>query len=130
MKNKLNRIKGIALTAVLCWACYEMQAQKATEIYIPLGKSPGVSGKFSLIGKVESVNAKDSTISIRQQGGVKTGRITANTIIYLDKSNLKRPNTKGSLTDIKQGVLVELKYQDNHSGGLIEWLKVQLERQD
>ncbi len=30
-------------------------AQQATEIYIPIGKSPGLSGKTTVIGTIENV---------------------------------------------------------------------------
>jgi hypothetical protein len=105
-----------------------LAAQKKTEIYIPVGKSPGISGKLTTIGKVQAVNLKDSTITIAQDSGNKTIRIVSDTEIYLDKSRLKLTNQRGSLSDIKKGQSVEAKYKDNNPGrGLIEWIKIQLE---
>jgi hypothetical protein len=123
---KLNK-KIIVFIALLCWAFSSLYAQKETEVFIPLGKSPGVSGKYSVIGKVETMNANDSVITIAQDANIKTFKINSHTEIYLDKSKLKLTNTKGSFADIKKGLLVEAKYKDNKLGDLIEWLKVQIE---
>jgi hypothetical protein len=127
MEAILKHIKTIILTTILFLVSYDIYAQKETEVFIPLGKSPGVSGKYSVMGRVETVNAADSTINIRQEAGMKTIKITAETEIYLDKSKLKLTNKKCSFSDCKPGLMVEAKYKDNKPGGLIEWLKVQLE---
>ncbi len=127
MKTLLKHTKIIILTTILCWASYGIYAQKETEVFIPLGKSPGVSGKYSVMGKVGTVNTVDSTITIAQDATNKTIKITAGTEIYLDKSKLKLTNKKGSFADIKEGLMVEAKYKNNKPDGLIEWLKVQLE---
>ena len=122
-----NHIKIIILTIILCWVSYDIYAQKETEVFIPVGKSPGVSGKYSVIGRVESVNWSDSSVTISQEGGLKNVKITRNTKIYLDRSKLKLTNRKCSMADCKPGRLVEAKYKDNKPGSSIEWLKVQLE---
>ncbi|SRR6266496_4664756 len=127
MKTLLKHTKIIILTTILCWTSYGIYAQKETEVFIPLGKSPGVSGKYSVMGKVGTVNTADSTITIAQDATIKTIKITAGTEIYLDKSKLKLTNKKGSFADIKEGLMVEAKYKNNKPDGLIEWLKVQLE---
>ena len=128
MKTGLKYIKTILLIFIFCRASFDIYAQKTTEIYIPVGKSPGVSGKYSLMGRVEAVNMNDSTITIKQDAGsTTTVKITAWCAIYLDKSKLKLSNKKGYCADIKQGMKAEAKYKDNKPGGLIEWLKVQLE---
>lgn len=127
MKNRFNHIKTIILSAFLCCMVYNMQAQRATEVYIPLGKSPGLSGKYCTMGKVETVNAATAVMTIKQGTEMKTCKITAGTEIYLDNSKRKLPNKKGSVADIKQGLMVEVKYKDNKPDGLIEWVKVQFE---
>ena len=128
MKINLKQVKTIVLIFVFCWICSDLYAQKMTEIYIPVGQSPGVSGKYSLMGSVESVNMNDSTVTIRQDGGSKTTiKITAGCAVYLDKSKLKLSNKKGYCANIKQGMKAEAKYKDNKPGGLIEWIKVQPE---
>ena len=119
--------KIIVFVPILCWAFNSLYAQKETEVFIPLGKSPGVSNKYSVMGKVETVNVSDSVITVGQDGNIKTLKINSNTEIYLDKSKLKLTNIKGSLAEIKKGQLIEAKYKNNKPGDTIEWLKVQIE---
>ena len=39
-------------------------AEKETEIYIPLGQSPGLSGNYSAIGRIEQVNYQKNTLTM------------------------------------------------------------------
>ena len=122
------RNKKISLLALILFAftvC--VHAQKETEVFIPIGKSPGVSGKHSIMGKVESVNVSDSTMSIRQETGIKTLKMTEQTKIYLDKSKLNQQNKKGNYTDLRTGMTTEIKYVDNKPGNPIDWIKVAIE---
>ena len=127
MKIRFRHFKIIILAAAMCWASYELQAQKSTEIYIPLGKSPGVSGKYCVMGRVDAVNAVNSTITVKLGAAIKACTITTATAIYLDKSKLKLSNKKGVFADIKPGLMVEVKYKDNKPDSFVEWIKVQLE---
>jgi hypothetical protein len=127
MKNVFKKSRNNIVTVILCAVPFCLQAQRSTEIYIPCGKSPGVSGKYSVMGKVEMVKAGDSTITMRQATGLKSMRWTAATAIYLDKSKLKLQNKKGTWADIKPGMTAEVKYIDNKPGGKVEWIKVLIE---
>jgi hypothetical protein len=88
-----------------------------------------VSGKLSVVGKLGTISLHDSAVTLVQgQGEIKNFRINYHTAIYLDRSKLKLTNTKGTLADVKPGVMAEVKYMDNKPGGLLaEWIKVQLE---
>lgn len=100
------------LTAVIfCLLCAVCEAQKSTELYIPIGKSPGLSiaGK-TITGTVTKVDGDTITV------GAHTIRITADTKIFLDRSQAKLTNLYGAKQDIKVGVFVE--------GYLSEWLKI------
>ena len=44
-------------------------AQKTTELYIPFGQSPGLSGKHTLIGKIVQVNALNNSITMADTAG-------------------------------------------------------------
>ena len=128
MKIDMKHIKTFILISIFCWLSSEIYAQKMTEIYIPVGQSPGVSGKYSLLGRVEAVNRNDSTVTIIKESGSKTTfRITAGCAIYLDKNKLKLRNSRGYCADIKPGMKAEAKYKDNKPDGPIEWLKIQIE---
>jgi hypothetical protein len=128
MKTILKYISAIIVTAIFCWMSYDTYAQKETELFIPIGQSPGVSGKLSVMGKCGSVIPNDSVVSLMQQQGSMTNcKINHCTAIYLDRSKLKLTNIKGTLSDIKPGSLMEVKYMDNKPGSLAEWIKVQME---
>ena len=128
MKNILKYIRAIITIAVFCWMSYDTYAQKETELFIPIGQSPGVSGKLSVMGKCGPVIPHDSVVSlVQQQGSTTNCRIDHCTAIYLDRSKLKLTNIKGTLSDIKPGSLMEVKYLDNKPAGLAEWIKVQVE---
>ena len=127
METILKYLRIIIFSGSLFLVSHDLYAQKETEVFIPLGKSPGVSGKYSIIGKVETVNAADSTITIRQDTGMKTIKITAATEIYLDRSKQKLTNRKCSFAECKPGLMTEAKYKDNKPESSIEWLKVQPE---
>jgi hypothetical protein len=128
MKINIRQLKKIIILSIFTWISVDLSAQTMTEIYIPLGKSPGVSGKYSLIGRVESFNMIDSSMTIMlNTGSRKNMIITSVCDIYLDKSKLRLRNKKGYCADIKKGLLVEAKYFDNKPDRPIEWLKIQIE---
>lgn len=119
--------RKVWLTIILFAFAFCLHAQKETEVYIPLGKSPGVSGKYSMICKVETVRTVDSIMTIKQEAGVMNLKLTGQTKVYLDKSKLNQQNKKGTLADIKPGMTMEVKYVDNKSGNPVDWIKVQIE---
>ncbi len=55
-------------------------------------------------------------------------QITDRTEIWLDRSKLRLANRAGSLNDLKEGLMVEVKYQDDaqRGKGPAVWIKVQL----
>lgn len=124
-----KRIKIILLTITLVWIYSFSIAQKSTEIYIPVGKSPGISGKYSTIGRVEAINLTDSTITIAIAGelGSHTIKCAKDTKIWVDKSSIKQFNKDANLIDIKIGSIIEIKYKGNKSDALVEWIKIQIE---
>lgn len=109
-----------SVIAVLCSVSYA-HGQKETERYIPLGQSPGVSKKFTYIGSIDAVALADRTIT----AGGRTVKITDSTRIWIDRSALKQPAETGSISDLKQGRTVEIKYDDPARPQVAEWIKVQ-----
>lgn len=114
-------------TIFLLGMIQSVSAQKATEIYIPVGQSPGLSGEYTTLGKVNTVNIQKQTISMSDAERSYELKITDSTQIWLDRSRLKLSNQMGSMKDIKEGMLAEVKYQKNERGGAVEWIKLQLE---
>ena len=111
---------------LLVLLCHEARSQKMTEVFIPIGESPGVSGKTTKMGKVESVKTQDYSVTMTLADQTKaTIKIEKSTAIYLDKSILKQPNSQGKWEDIKPGLLMEAKYSDIDKS-TCEWIKVQV----
>jgi hypothetical protein len=116
--------------AVAIWVTMpNLLAQRATELYIPIGKSPGISGKCSMLGTIDSVDTSEGVVYMHDSTGyyyeVQVGDETK---IYLDKSELKLSNKVGSLADCKVGDYCEVLYQSRSrkKSGEGEWIKVRV----
>ncbi len=97
-------------------------AQKATEIFIPMGKSPGISYKYSYMGKIESVNRQNRTI----KADGRNIKVSSDTKIWLDRTALGAANIAGRFADLKSGRLVEIKYVNVDRRQVAEWIKVKI----
>jgi hypothetical protein len=104
---------------------FSADAEKSTELYIPIGQSPGLSGEYTVMGKIDQVNLQNRTLKMSGASGSYTVKMTESTSIYLDRSNVKRTSTYGTLVDCKAGDTVEVKFEDNSRNKPIEWIKVQ-----
>jgi len=101
--------------------------QKATEMFIPIGQSPGLSNKISIVGTIETIDARGQTIVVAGPSGSWDATITDRTKIWLDKSKLALPNQKGTFTDLRKGLLAEVKYEEaGVSRGPADWIKVRI----
>ena len=103
--------------------------QKAAEMFIPTGQSPGLSGKVTVMGKIEAINPQERSITIAGPSATLSARVTDRTQIWLDRSKLRQTNQAGTFADLRVGRTVEVKYEGaQHRGeGPAEWIKVQLE---
>jgi hypothetical protein len=128
---KLKGVMGVVATGVWLWCGVPpAHGQKATEMFIPIGQSPGLSNTISVVGTIAAVDPRGQTIAITGASGSWSATITGRTKIWLDKSTLRLPNQTGSFADLKQGLLVEVKYEDpegrSKAKGAAEWIKVQV----
>jgi hypothetical protein len=114
-----------AVVALLCATAFA-HGQKATEQFIPVGQSPGVSGKHTSIGEVAEVDARGKTVTIIEPAGKRTVKITDKTRIWLDRSKLKQASATGGFADLKKGRRVEVKYEDPTRRDVAEWVKVEV----
>lgn len=118
-------LKLMAIIMFLMSSLSFTYAQKMTEKFIPIGKSPGLSGKFTLIGKVEAVDPQKRTLVCADRAGSHVVNVTEQTNIWLDRSQLNQTNQTGSLTDCQKGRVVEVKFLDKErKEGPAEWIKV------
>ncbi len=122
----MKRIKNTLLIVLLIAATTACIAQKTTEIFIPIGQSPGVSGTETIYGHIQSLSLAESTCTVATPEGDKTVELIGDPVIYLDYSKLKKPNKYGEISDITVGCNVELKFLDNEKRDSIDWIKVEM----
>ena len=123
--NMLKLILAITFICVLIMSVVSVQAEKSTELFIPIGQSPGLSGEYTVMGKIDQVNPVNQTIQMSGPSGSYTVKLTQFTHIYLDRSKVQLPNSYGGLADCQAGDTVEVKFFDNSRNKPIEWIKVQ-----
>ena len=115
--DSATRSRGLKPTFLRCILrcsvvfCLSLTAQKATELFIPIGKSPGLSAQGKTIqGTISKVEGNKITI------GEKSIEVSDKTKIFLDRSEVKKTSTIGTRADIVAGVFVE-SFSD-------EWIKI------
>ncbi len=123
----MKHLIALVVTLILGFGISETYAQKATEIFIPVGQSPGVSGSYSMIAKIDRVKSEDQTINISNSSGSYTVKIMEQTQIWLDRSKLKMTNKVGSFSDLKSNLTIEVRYKDKERKGEVAWVKIQFE---
>jgi len=126
MRKHLLTVLGAA--ALLWGSASSAHGQRATEMFIPVGQSPGVSGKYSVVGKIKSISAQNQILTIAGSAGTHTATITSRTKIWLDRSKLRLANRSGTFSDCQEGQTVEIKYEDpkQMGRGAAEWIKIQV----
>jgi hypothetical protein len=126
------RLYLVILISIACfWDVPSAYGQKATEIFIPIGQSPGLSGKYSIIGKIDSVDYQTHSMRVIDSSGSYIVKVMEETQIWLDKSELKLTNVEGTLEDCQEGRLIEVRYKnaEKKEEMYAEWIKVQITSQ-
>ena len=95
-------------------------AQKTTEQFIPIGQSPGLSGKYTEIAEIAAVDPAARTITLDG----RSVAVTARTHIWLDRSKMKQPSVAGDFSNLTVGRRVEVSYQDETKRITAAWIKV------
>ncbi len=103
----LNYCLALGIVIVALGGVLEAFGQEATEMYIPIGQSPGVSSKSSLLGTIESVDPGKRR-----------------TLIWIDRSHQKQRNQTGALADLQPGRKVEIKPEEGAGQAIAKWIKV------
>ena len=116
-------IKSLLLVCMI-WSFSPANGQQTTEQYIPIGYSPGVSDKYSYIGRIVAIDRKARTISVESRGVVRIIKVTVETRIWLDRSKARRENLLADFVDCEVGLKVELMYlRDNKN--VADWIKIE-----
>jgi hypothetical protein len=122
----LKRTLFVAFIVGLVGVLSQALAEKTTELYIPLGQSPGVSGKLTLIGKIDRVDQQKGVLTLSNASGSYDVQVTESTKIYLDKSKLSQKNEYGALADCKKGMSAEVRFVEDERGRPADWIKLQV----
>jgi hypothetical protein len=117
---------GLALILGLLCSIPLAHAQQATERYIPLGKSPGLSGKYTYIGPISAADPESRTLTVFGPAGSRTVRITERTRIWLDRTKLRLPTRDGHFEDFRRGRMAEVEYEDHERKESAAWVKVEI----
>jgi len=122
-------MRRIIIALILAAAPAPAMAQQATEIYIPIGRSPGLSGTKTVIGRIDAIDAQTMTLTVRGADGRAWAMLEETSKIYLDRSTLARPCRYGFAEDCQIGRLCEVKWRRNNPGGRaepgeVEWIKI------
>ncbi len=104
------------------------QGQQMTEMFIPIGKSPGVSGKTSLIGEIAAVDSERRTLTISMPAGPQSVTLTGSTWIWLDRSGSQLSNRTGTLAHLQKGRKAEVRFLEADRKRTAEWVKVQIDQ--
>ena len=98
--------------------------QQSSEQFIPIGQSPGISGKLSYIGSIVEVNRAESTLVVESNRGTKTIKVTPETRYWLDRSKTRQANRVSSYEDCEVGRKVEVKHA-REDESIADWIKIE-----
>lgn len=117
---------GIRLMMLACviFACPAAYGQQSTEQYIPIGYSPGVSGKYSYVGPIVALDRNAHTITVEERGEMREIKVTEQTRIWLDRSKTRRENRNADYADCEIGQMIEVKYSSEDQKSA-DWIKIE-----
>ena len=119
----MNMLTRIVLAGGLLFASAAFP-QQATEQYIPIGQSPGLSPDETVIGTITAVDEDRHRVTIRSDRGPVAVTMTEKTRYYLDSSHVGTRNYRGSYEDCEVGRRVEAR---TDAEGNVEWIKIESE---
>lgn len=122
--NKMAIVIPAAILSMLVSG--QVLSQKATEQFIPIGESPGLSGTRTHIGRIQGFDAASGILSLSAEGEVYSVRVTDDTRIWLDRSASKLTNLEGDTSDLEAGRRAEVSYADPAMHGAASWVKVEM----
>ena len=110
-KKTMKTFRNLLFAFFILGIAFISYGQKSTEMFIPIGQSPGLSGTETLYGEITALSITDSTCTISTKDGDKTITLVGHPKVYLDYSKIKQRNKYGQLNDIELGRIVEMKYK-------------------
>lgn len=113
----------LLLTIIFWWSSLSY-AQQSTEQFIPIGKSPGISDKYSYIGNITAVNKQTNSFMMQTGNGETEITISPTTRIWLDRSKNKKTNIEASFDDCETGRTVEVMHNRDNKN-IADWIKIE-----
>jgi hypothetical protein len=100
-------------------------AHPATERYIPIGASPGLSGQGTYIGRIRSVDAATHTLTVQSEddGERETILITPASDMWFDSTKRGRTSQDASFKDCRRGRRIEVKLHEGSREA--DWVKIE-----
>jgi len=121
------RIRSLGIALVVALFCdASAHGQLATERFIPIGQSPGISGKLSTQGTIVSVEPEQRRFAIESPSGRVSVRLEDSTRIWIDRHDQGQGALAGSFDDLCEGCTAEVKYADPETREVAEWVKLRL----
>jgi hypothetical protein len=117
----MNRQLAAGIGSFVLAALTAAWAHPATELYIPIGKSPGISHLKSRIGPIASLSATQSGLTMALESGSVYVAFDKNTKIYVQYADPGRANQLGTYADCRAGLTAEVYTADD---GTVPWVKV------
>lgn len=103
-----------------------VQAQEMTERHIPVGAYPSLSGEHTFTGIIVAVDHGKKIITLEIEDGERNFRVTDDTKIWLDRSQLKKTTLDGVFGDIQTGLEAEVRTLGEENSDAAYWVKVQM----
>jgi hypothetical protein len=117
----MNRHRAILALLASAMVSLTAAGHPATELYIPIGKSPGISHVKSWIGQIQSLAATQVGFTMMVNDDAKYVAFDESTKIYLQYETPGKNNELGNYTDCKAGRTAEVYLADD---GKANWIKV------
>ena len=132
VRRRRVALLAAAVSAVIVICPAEAPGQRATEQFIPIGQSPGLSGTVTYTGEIAELDRGARTISMRRPGDAAMVSVTVarRTLIWLDRSSVGLTNLAGTFADLVPGRVVEIHLLDPEDQGIADWIKIASDRTD
>jgi hypothetical protein len=117
MRNQLKSFVLLAGAIVAAAAA----GHPATELYIPIGKSPGISNVKSYIGRIQSPGAAQNGFTMLVQDSPKYVVFDKTTKVYLQYATPGKGNRLGNYADCQADRTTEVHL---NAEGTARWIKI------
>lgn len=96
----------------------------ATERFIPIGQSPGLSGSGTYIGRIKAVDESTHTLTVESpEGERQTIVVTPRSDMWLDRASRGRPSADASFEDCRRGRRIEARLYEGSREA--DWIKIE-----